>query len=670
MSVAYEPEGQQPPRHGLILLQALIMALFCAFALRLWYLQVHKGEQFAQKARENRLRQEFVYAPRGLIYDRDGVLVAVNEPAYALGLIREDVADIEKTLAQVSEWTGQDIAELRAAYRQGRKKVKPFDRIILAPNISFDLLSSIEAGSHRWPGLEIMVRPRRNYPQGPLLSQILGYVAEANDEEITRDPDLQLADTVGKQGLEYVLESQLRGRKGLRQMEVDASGRLLNERQVSQPSSGQSVTMAIDLDLQQFATEEMEKLGHAGAVVVMEPFTGQVLAMVSTPTFDNNAFASGLSTEQWAALRDDPRHPLQNKATQGVYPPGSTFKLLVALAGLHEGIIDPSETVFCGGEMKLGRRVFRCWNKHGHGRVDLKRGLVESCDVYFYEMGNRLGVDRMEAFAKASGFGSTTGIDLPHEKGGLIPSRNWKLQRFGERWQGGENLNFAIGQGYTLVSPLQLARFVSSLLNGGFLLKPLLVDSDEPVVQGRLLATAQQIKMVLDTMVATVDMDRGTARRLRRPDARMGGKTGTAQVVKLKTEDRGKKTEEIAYEFRDHAWLVSWGVKDGRAVVIVCLVEHGGHGGEAAGPVSRAIYDYLFGPLGGTSTTMENWPYVAGVEPNPLEKYAIPLQIVPKTAAKAGKTGKSGKLAAPKSMTQPVGLVSADTTEGANSVSR
>lgn len=650
-----------------MLLQALIMALFCAFALRLWYLQVHKGDQFAQKARENRLRQEFVYAPRGLLYDRDGVLVAVNEPAYALGLIREDVADIEKTLRQVSEWTGQDIAELRDIYRQGRKKVKPFDRIILAPDLSFDLLSSIEAGSHRWPGLEIMVRPRRNYPQGPLLSQILGYVAEANDEEIARNPDLQLGDTVGKQGIEYVLESRLRGRKGLRQMEVDASGRLLNEKQVSLPGSGQNVTMAIDLDLQRFATEAMENLGHAGAVVVMEPYTGQVLAMVSTPTFDNNAFASGLTPEQWAALRDDPRHPLQNKATQGIYPPGSTFKLLVALAGLHEGVIDPSETVFCGGEIKFGRRVFRCWNKHGHGRVDFRRGLVESCDVYFYEMGNRLGVDRIEAFAKASGFGSITGIDLPHEKGGLIPSRDWKLQRFGERWQGGENLNFAIGQGYTLVSPLQLARFTSALLNGGFLLKPLLVDSDEPIVQGRLPAAPQHIKMVLDSMVATVDLDRGTARRLRRPDARMGGKTGTAQVVKLKTEDRGKKTEEIPYEFRDHAWLVSWGVKDGKAVVIACLVEHGGHGGEAAGPVSRAIYDYLFGLPGTTTTTMLNWPYTAGVDPNPLEKYALPIPVAPKASVKTGKTAKPS---APKPITQPVDLSSTEPSEDASSVSR
>ncbi len=670
MSVAYDPEGQQPPRHGLILLQGLIMALFCAFALRLWYLQVHKGEQYAQKARENRLRQEYVYAPRGLIYDRNGVLVAVNEPAYALGLIREDVSDIEKTLAQVSEWTGQDIEDLLAAFRLGRRKVKPFDRIILASNLSFDLLSKIEAGSHRWPGLEIMVRPRRNYPQGPLLSQILGYVAEANDEEISRNPDLQLADTVGKQGLEFVLESRLRGRKGLRQMEVDASGRLLNERQVNKPSAGQNVTMAIDVNLQRFAMQEMESRGHAGAVVVMEPYTGQVLAMVSTPTFDNNAFASGLTPDQWAALRDDPRHPLQNKATQGVYPPGSTFKLVVALAGLHEGVIDPSETVFCSGEMKLGKRVFRCWNKHGHGRVDFKRGLVESCDVYFYEMGNKLGVDRMEAFAKASGFGSVTGVDLPHEKGGLIPSRNWKLQRFGERWQGGENLNFAIGQGYTLTSPLQLTRFVSALLNGGFLLKPSLVDSHEPTVQGHLPASAQQIRMVLETMVATVDMDRGTARRLRRPDARMGGKTGTAQVVKLKTEDRGRKTSEIAYEFRDHAWLVSWGVKDGKSVVITCLVEHGGGGGEAAGPVSRAIYDYLFGLPGGTSTAMDNWPYVAGVDPNPLDKYELPAPVTPKAAAKPSRPAKASKPSAPRPKAEPADMTPADSAEDADSVSR
>lgn len=659
MPVAYEPEGQQPPRHGLILLQALIMALFCTFAFRLWYLQVHKGEQFARKAMENRLRQETIYAPRGLLYDREGVLVAVNEPAYALGIIREDVRSIDTTLAQVSEWTGLAVEELRETFRQGRRKVKPFDRLILVPDLSFDLLSRIEAGAHRWPGLEIMVRPRRYYPQGPLLSQILGYVAEANDEELSRNPELQLGDTVGKQGLEYVLEDKLRGRKGLKQLEVNAAGRLLTERVVNQPSAGESVTLAIDLDLQRFVAQEMERLGHAGAVVVMEPFTGQVLAMVSTPTFDNNAFASGLTQEQWAALRDDPRHPLQNKATQGIYPPGSTFKLLVALAGLHENIIDPKETIFCGGEMKFGRRVFRCWNKYGHGRVDFKRGLVESCDVYFYEIGNRLGVDRMEAFAKLAGFGSPTGIDLPHEKGGLIPSREWKLRRFGERWQGGENLNFAIGQGYTLVSPLQLAHFVSALLNGGNLLKPLLVVTDEPEIQGSLKASPQHIKMILDSMVATVELDRGTARRLRRPDALMGGKTGTAQVVKLKAEDRGKKTEEIPYEFRDHAWLASWGVKDGKSVVVVCLVEHGGHGGEAAGPVSKAIYDYLFGPPGGSSSAMDHWPYTAGVDPNPLEPQA--------QADGASLTGKAG---AAKPHAHPVDLSSASVSEEAARVAR
>lgn len=592
MSQPYEPNSQNAPRNGLILLQALILFLFCVFSLRLWYLQVHNGEYFSEKARENRLRQEPLYAPRGLLFDRDGALLAENEPAYALGLVREDCASIENTLLKVSEWTGEPLEKLQDIYKLGRRKVKSFEPIILVSDLSFKELARIEAGSLRWPGLEIIVRPRRTYKYGKLLAHVQGYVAEASEEELEQDHGLLLGDTVGKQGLELVLEKRLRGVKGRRQLEVDATGRALNEVILESPKAGEDVRLSIDLDIQRLARTQLE--GKAGAVVVMDPDTGQILAFVSSPSYDSNAFTAGLTKEQWSALRDDPMHPLPNRVIQSVYPPGSVFKLVVAGCALANGV-DPAEKFYCPGFLKFGRRVFNCWKRGGHGWVDMRRGLVESCDVYFYKIGDRLGVDLISDFAEKCGFNKPTGVDLPHEKSGLIPSKGWKLKRYGQRWQGGENLNMAIGQGYTLVSPLQAARFIAALDNGGVLYKPLLLADDKPEIQGRLPLTPEQIDFLRQSMVDTVSIQGGTARRLFKRGATIGAKTGTAQVVKLMDKFEHAKTEEIPYKFRDHAWMASFGEKDGQRYVVVCMVEHGGHGGSGAGPVVRAVYDYLFG---------------------------------------------------------------------------
>jgi penicillin-binding protein 2 len=356
------------------------------------------------------------------------------------------------------------------------------------------------------------------------------------------------------------------------------------------PEAGQDLRLSIDLDLQRHAFKQLD--GQAGAIVVMEPATGRILAFISQPSYDNNMFVSGLSQEQWASLRDNPRHPLQNRVVQSMFPPGSVFKLVVGGAALHYGV-DPAETFYCPGQIKFGRRVFRCWKKGGHGHVDFMKGLTQSCDVYFYYIGDRLGIDKMSEFAKACGFGQKTGIDLPHEKSGLVPTPEWKKKRFGEPWVGGENLNTAIGQGYTLVTPLQVARFIASLVNGGLLMKPQLLADTDPEVQGSLPLSDEDRQLIVDTMIATVN--EGTARRLKRKDAVMGGKTGTAQVVrlKLKGEER-RKLEEMPYEERDHAWLASFGSKNGKTYVAVCMVEHGGHGSSAAGPILKEIYKHLF----------------------------------------------------------------------------
>jgi penicillin-binding protein 2 len=591
----FDSETQHAPRSGLILLQVMVFGLFCLFTLRFWYLQVHKGEQFAQQALDNQMRQVLIDSARGRVWDRSGRPVAVSEPSFALGLVREDCDNVEATLAKVAEWTGADPAALMETYKRGKKRVKPFEPLTLVTDLSFEALARIEANDIFWPGLEIVVRQKRHYPEGSLMSHILGYVAEANEEELEKNHALSLGDSVGKQGLELTKEDWLRGAKGKKQVEVDALGRQHNEQVLVDPKAGNNIALSIDLDLQRLAAKLLE--GQAGAVVVLEPDTGKLLALVSQPGYDNNLFVLGVPQDKWSELRDNPMHPIQNRTTQGLYPPGSVFKLLVAAAGLSEGFINYNDTVVCTGSYQLGNRDFHCWKKGGHGSVDLRRALVQSCDVYFYKLGERMGMDRIHAYAKASGFGLPTGVDLPHEKAGLIPSREWKKKRFGEAWTRGETLNASIGQGFVLVSPLQVARYVGALLNGGRLIKPSLVLDEPPEIQGVLPLASEHRNFLVETMVDTVEG--GTARRLLRPDARIGGKTGTAQVIKLINADQRRKAADMPYKYRDHAWLASFGEKDGKRYVVIVLVEHGGHGGEVGAPIAKAIYEYLLGPAPG-----------------------------------------------------------------------
>lgn len=591
LRIQVEAESYQPARSGMLLLQCLVGLLFFIFVVRFWYLQVHRGEEFARKAQDNRLREERIIAPRGLITDFKGRVLADNRLAYGLTLVREDCHDIPATLAQVSAWTGIPLDRLTTKYQQDRLKVKSFEPLLLLTDMSFDLVARIESQLLYWPGLEIVVRSKRNYPEADLYAHVLGYVAEANEKEMDADASLSMGDLVGKQGLELVLEKHLRGQKGLYQVEVDVLGRSLGKQLTEEPRSGKEARLTLDTTVQRAAWDALE--GQAGCIVVMDPDSGRLVALVTSPSYDNNLFAAGISRKDWEELRTNTRFPLQNRVIQSVYPPGSVWKLMMTGMLLKEGV-RPSESVHCSGEVKLGNQIFRCWKKEGHGSVDMNRALVESCDVYYYHFGEKMGIDRIERYAKASGFGVPTGIDLPHEKSGLVPSKAWKRRRFGEPWVRGETLNVSIGQGYTLVTPLQMAVFVSALLNGGELLKPRLTEDSGREVRGVLPATQQARDFIVDAMRKTAAV--GTAKVVGRKDADMGGKTGTAQVVKLKMHnDRRLKTAEMAYEQRDHAWIATWGAKEGKRYVVIVMVEHGGGGSSVAGPVAKKVYETLFG---------------------------------------------------------------------------
>lgn len=587
-----ESESYQPPRNGVLLLQVLVVMLFCVFVSRFWYLQVQHGQDYSRKAQENRLREERSLAPRGVITDSTGKLLADNRLAYGLALVREDCPDIPAALARISAWTGVPLERINAKYQQDRLKVKSFEPLLLVSDMPVELVPRIEAELINWPGLHVEVLSKRTYPEGQLFAHILGYVAEANEKELEADKSLSMGDRIGKQGLELVMEQRLRGVKGQYQVEVDALGRVLGRKRLQEPRGGELLRLSLDVRIQQAAWDALE--GQAGCVVVMDPDTGRLHALVTSPSYDNNLFAEGISHRDWELLRNNKRYPLQNRVIQSSYPPGSVWKLMMAAMFLEEGI-SPDETVYCSGQVTLGPQTFRCWKKSGHGAMNMQSSIIHSCDVYYYRMAEKLGIDRIERFAKASGFGVTTGIDLPHERSGLVPSRAWKKQRFGHGWARGETLNVSIGQGYTLVTPLQMAVNVAAFLNGGRLLKPQLLADAAPEIRGIMPTSPRTREFILNAMRRTANG--GTAKAIGRRDADMGGKTGTAQVVKLRMiRDRRLRTSEMAYNQRDHAWIASWGSKNGKRYVVIVMVEHGGGGGSTAGPVARKVYDALFSP--------------------------------------------------------------------------
>ncbi len=591
LQIPVENDEYHPPKMGVLLLQVLVGLLFLVFVVRFWYLQVNKGESYAKLAQLNRMREERILAPRGLILDSEGKVLADNIVAYGISIVREDSPDIPATLAQVSAWTGINHDELIAKYRKDVRKVQSFEPMLLVSDLNVHLVTKIEAELINWPGLEIVTQAKRTYPQRDIYAHILAYFDEANEKEMESNKKLHMGDLVGKQGLEYTLDEQLRGVKGLYQREVDVLGRSLSKKLMQEPHGGKIIRLAIDTKLQNAAWEAIGE--HTGSVVVMDPDSGKLLALVTKPAYDNNLFTEGISHKDWNILRENPKHPLQNRAVQSVYPPASVWKLVMTGLFLEHGI-HPSETVTCAGSVRLGNRNFRCWHA-GHGAMNMTSALVNSCDIYYYIMGSRVGIDKIAKYAKASGFGNITGIGLPHEKAGLVPSREWKQERYGAGWLKGETYNISIGQGYTLVTPLQVATYVSALLNGGKLLVPQVVDMGAPIVKGTIPGTAKHHAFIIDSMKKTAEY--GTARVISRKDALMGGKTGTAQVVKLRMRGgRRLRNEEIDYFQRDHAWIATFGAKDTQRYVVIVMLEHAGGGSKMAGPVAKKMYDAIFGP--------------------------------------------------------------------------
>jgi len=577
--------------------------VFLLLLLRLWYLQVIKGDQYALLSERNRIRYMPLVAPRGPIYDRNGDLLVDNRPSFDVAVLRQDVEDHEHLINLLSGMIGADTLLLEEKWQEGRR-LPAYRPIVLARDIGRDRMDRVLENAVDLPGVLTEVRPTRYYPYTDSASHLFGYLGEITDEELRsrEDDGYRSGDFIGKSGLEGMLESHLKGEDGILRLEVDSKGSKLRQLRTLDPLPGKKVFLTLDRHIQSAAESAFGD--GVGAAVAIDVHTGEVLAIASRPAFNPELFSRGITGSEWTELLKDPRHPLENRAIKGQYPPGSTFKIVVALSALQAGVVTPATTVDCTGSFEFGNRTFRCWKKKGHGTTDLKKAIKESCDVWFYKAGLDLGIDRLSQTAFALGMGNPLGFEPGGEKPGLIPTREWKRRRFKSPWYDGETVNASIGQGFVLATPLQLAVMTAAVANGGTVYRPHVVKRVEdwegnvvwepaPEEINSLEISQRNLSAVRNGLEAVVNESHGTGWAARLDNVKVAGKTGTAQVVRLKDEEE-ENTKEIPYRFRDHALFVAYAPADDPRIAVAVVVEHGGHGGSAAAPVAKAIFKSYF----------------------------------------------------------------------------
>jgi len=586
-------------------LTCFVLVVFGVLLVRLWFLQIINGAGYRIQSENNRIDLRDVLPFRGLIFDRNGRLLVDNRPSFILGVIPEDVRELDGLIGDLRRLAEIDTISARKKIREALKS-DPFNPVYIKKGLARDELARIETNVLSMPGVIIEAKPKRHYLYSTLAAHLIGYLGEIDREQLNRGEykENKPGDFVGKFGIEKKWQRHLNGIRGGQQVEIDASGRRLRVLYQKAAEPGFNVYLTIDKDLQVLAERSLHD--KAGAIVVMKPSSGEILAMASSPTFDPNDFAKGMDKKGWERLISHGYFPLQNRAVSGQYPPGSLFKLVVALAGLEEGIIDPNEKIFCGGSYGLKGRVYRDWKEQGHGHVDLRRAIVESCDVYFYRMGQKIGIDTIAGYARRLGFGCETGLELGDEKPGLIPDKAWKLRRWHAPWEEGETLSVAVGQSFTLITPVQIARFISALFNGGILYRPQatkwigrrdqeIVFESKPDITGYWHLKRENMELVKRALIGVVNEPHGTGWRARLDGIRVAGKTGTAQVIALPQEEEESVQErDVPYRFRDHAWFVAVAPAENPEIALAVLIEHGGLGGAVAAPIARDLLESYF----------------------------------------------------------------------------
>ena len=586
-------------KQRILVLSFVVGVVFLFLVIRLWHLQILSADDYHAMSENNRLRFVPVAASRGAILDRGGKVLVSNRPSFSLAVIPQEVADKEALLSLLANLLGLDRTEMSERWEKNKGRAKYYP-IVLASNISRDHVEIVEENRLRLPGVEIEMKPVREYTSGQLAAHLLGYIGEVSEKELTSSgyEDFNPGDYVGKNGIERALEKELHGGDGGRQLEVDARGRVLRTISESYPTVGNSVVLTIDAAVQKQAERAFGD--QAGAAVMIDVTNGEILAFVSNPGFDPSLFSGKLPADVWQGYLDDKRHPLENKALSGQYPPGSTFKMITALAGLQNSIINDSTSVNCNGSYDLGTSTFKCWNKKGHGTTNLRKSLRESCDVFYYQLGEKLGVDKIAATAHSFKLGAPLGVELLNERSGLIPTAEWKQKRFGKRWYHGETLPVAIGQGAVLLTPIQLASMTATIANEGTIYRPHLVkrivDADGKMLRetkteviGTTEFPKESFRLVKQGMFAVVNEPGGTGAMARQYDVKVAGKTGTSQVVKLRDSKSG-----TPYQYRDHALFVAFAPFDKPEVAVAVVVEHGEHGGAAAAPIAGRILRSYF----------------------------------------------------------------------------
>lgn len=583
----------------------IAVAAFVILFARLFYLQLVEGERLRHLSVNNRIRLQDIEPSRGLIFDRNGMRIADNRPAFDIYITLKDARPAEKTLEKLAFYTDFPIEELKEKIKKGRGR-GAYKPILIRQDISRDTLAAIEVHKFDLPGITVNVKPRRHYLDKNGAAHLIGYLSEisANELKSGKYPGSRSGDFIGKFGVEKAHENYLQGKHGGRQVEVDVRGRVIRPLKTVAAKPGNNLILALDQKVQ--ARAENRLSGQVGAAVAIEPDTGRILALASSPAYNQNAFVDGMSAKAWRALNSNPDHPMVNKAIQGTYPPASTYKIVTAIAGLEEGVIDQDTLIHCPGWFKLGNRVSRCWKKGGHGKMNVIQAIEQSCDVYFYQVGLKLGIDRLAWHAKACGLGTRTGIRLDREKSGLIPTAAWKKRRYGIPWQQGETLSVAIGQGYNLVTPLQMAVLTAAVANAGTRYRPMILERIEtaegetvfqgaPEVTGRLSMTPTTLALVRRGLFDVVQGEAGTARRIRTRGINISGKTGTAQIIALKSEEEEEETE-VEDRFKDHAWFVAYAPSESPQIAVAVIIEHGEHGSSAAAPIAQdMILAYLRG---------------------------------------------------------------------------
>lgn len=612
---------------------------FVGFAWRLWNLQIKQGEYYSQLAKGNRIRIKSVGAPRGIIYDRNDRILSKNIPAYSLTLTREDTPDVNAVLRKLSYALKIPLKTLKKNLDSGKSRAK-FRPIQIYDDLTWRQISLVNAYLEEFPGVNIEVTPRRYYPYQKSGAHFLGYMNKINKAQLKKLPEKKTmsARVVGQEGIEAIHNKYLIGSDGGRQVEVDSTGRVIKTMKSIDPIPGADIRLALDQKLQLHVEKVMGK--RKGAAVVMNPNTGEVLAMVSKPSFDPNEFSQGMSYQRWQHFLNDPDHVLNNKCIQGIYSPGSTFKMIVAAAGLEEGLITPETQLLCEGFYRFKRLRVHCWKRSGHGNLNVIEALERSCNIFFYKLGKDLGIEKIKEYANKFGLGHLSGIDLLGEKSGVIPSKAWKEKRYNDIWYPGDTLPASIGQGYVSVTPIQLLTYINSIANNGYQVTPRMVNqiinfspdgeslANEPEItdfnatshKTKIDISPETLAIIREGMSRNVQAKHGTGRRGRLRDIPVAGKTGTTQVVSFKTREKLKKKFGFVEEkYFNHAWFVSFAPSYNPQISAVVFIENGESGSNAAG-LTRKIYDYYFKEIAP--------PPPKPVESEPIDDSTEPKQSV------------------------------------------